>query len=200
MKNKNSFGEIIQSNLTSWEFQSWKWNYSLLFSDIVYTIINNITIFGIITHIETKSMYETREVHPFQMTQDELLKEHPHIFELLKTTGICMTLGYQNATDIFHYTIPPHPPLIHTFVHHASQKQIISFFNDANAFNLLFSSSDKNFILQEAIFSLFIRLQNNKVLTKNHITHLIDAIIQHGYMDYQKLQLFIQRIEKTAQL
>ncbi|MCF7900082.1 hypothetical protein K9K77_01100, partial [Candidatus Babeliales bacterium] len=107
MNNKHHcFAEIVESSLTVWTAQSWEWNTFPEFGSLVVVPEKKRNLFGIVHQINTGSIEPGRYPFTYQKTQEELFKEQPQIFEFLKTTFSCITLGYQEQEKMFH-TIAP---------------------------------------------------------------------------------------------
>src|SRR5688500_18584413 len=121
MKRENCFAEVIESSLTGWLAQSWSWDTFPNFGSFVAIETKNRTVFGIVHQVQTGSMDPVRYPFPYQKTEEELLREQPQIFEFLKTTFSCITIGYQEKR-IFSYLIAPEPPKIHSFVMHPDKE------------------------------------------------------------------------------
>ena len=96
------FAEIIESSLSMWTAQCWQWNHSPVFGSIVQTKTLKRTIFGIVYKIETGSIDPIRQPFIYKKTEEELLKEQPQIFEFIRTTFSCLTIGYFEDEKIFY--------------------------------------------------------------------------------------------------
>ena len=140
MKDSNPFAEVIESSLHGWLAQSWQWNTFPPFGSLVIVETKKRTLFGIVHQIQTGSMAPVRYPFPYQKTEEELLEEQPQIFEFLKTTFSCLTIGYHEKSRLF-YLIAPEPPQIHSFVSPASQEQSCRFFSNNHYLHLLFLST-----------------------------------------------------------
>jgi hypothetical protein len=99
MNNKH-FAEIIISSLQQWTAQSWQWNDRPDFASLMVVQDGQRTIFGLVYAIQTGSWQTERTPFPYQKTEEELLRDQPHIFEFLQTTFTCLTVGFQ--PDISH--------------------------------------------------------------------------------------------------
>ncbi len=194
MDNK-PFAEIIQSNLQTFMGQSWNWNQSPSFGSLVAVETKNKTIFGLVYQIETGSMEPGRYPFPYQKTHEELLAEQPQIFEFLKTTFLCVSLGYADKGKIY-YLMPPEPPLIHSFIAPATHEQAQLFFSQNRYLNLLFGATNLIANLDELLLAL-LKAKNTLNLLKNG-SFLNDFIDNYALLignDYRRLKLFLHRIE-----
>ena len=124
---KKHFAEVIESSLHDWKAQCWQWDNFPSFGSIITIKSGLHTLFGIVHQIQMGSMDPTRSPFPYQKTQEELMREQPQIFEFLKTTFSCITIGYSERGKMY-YLLSPQPPKIHSFVAHATTQESKQFF------------------------------------------------------------------------
>ena len=77
---------------------------------------DGITTVGIVYSIQRESVEPGRQVEALGRTKEELEREMPHVFELIRTVFSCLVVGYQTKEGAFRQTIPPYPPELHAFV------------------------------------------------------------------------------------
>lgn len=94
------FAEVIISSLQQWTAQSWQWNVRPDFASLMVVQDGNRTIFGLVQSIQTGSWQTERAPFPYQKTEEELLRDQPHIFEFLQTTFTCLTVGHVNSNEM----------------------------------------------------------------------------------------------------
>src|SRR3989337_2594100 len=140
MKNNKAFAEIIESSLQGWLAQSWQWNQLPSFGSMITGQTKKRTLFGIVHQIKTGSMDPIRYPFPYQKTEEELLAEQPQIFEFLKTTFSCLTIGYQEKGKLY-YLIAPEPVKIHAFVEPIKPDLAKQFFYSEKYLHVLFGNS-----------------------------------------------------------
>lgn len=191
---KNSFAEIIESNLSLWTAQCWEWDNSPSFGSLVITSHNSLQIFGIVHNIKTGSMDPIRQPVPYQKTEEELKQEQPQIFEFLQTTFTCITIGYQENNKIF-YHLPDKPPKIHAFVSNATPEQYQQFFAQEQFLHLLFNLSNQIFNLDELLLAILKQLLQKKILSAESLDNFIETFAMLCKNDYQKLKVFLQRTD-----
>ncbi len=175
--------------------QCWHWNQIPAFGSLVTIEGKNRTIFGLVYQIETGSMEPGRYPFPYQKTHEELLAEQPQIFEFLKTTFLCVSLGYAQTSKIY-YLMPPEPPLIHSFIAPATSEQARLFFSQNRYLNLLFGAGNLVPNLDELLLAL-LKTKNTLNSLKNS-PFLNDFIENYSLLtgnDYRRLKLFLHRIE-----
>lgn len=191
---KDSFAEIIESNLSLWTAQCWQWDNPPRFGSLVITSHNSLQIFGIVHNIKTGSMDPVRQPIPYQKTEEELKQEQPQIFEFLQTTFTCITIGYQENGTIF-YHLPDMPPKIHAFVGNATQEQYQQFFAQEQFLHLLFNLSNQVFNLDELLLAILKQLLQKKIMTTDNLNSFIETFAMLCKNDYQKLKVFLQRAD-----
>src|SRR5438105_1903017 len=127
MHETKAFAEIIESSLQGWVAQSWQWDYFPPFGSLVSVEQGKRTYIGLVHQVKTGSIDPVRAPFAYQKTEAELLRDQPQIFEFLKTTFSCLSLGYQEDGKLF-YTLAPEPTKIHTFVKATSAPLSTQFF------------------------------------------------------------------------
>jgi hypothetical protein len=83
-----------------------------------------LTLFGVVFHVETGSLEPNRPLAALGMTEEELQRDQPQIYELLATRFTAALIGHQVATDnkVRHY-LPPRPPRPHSQVFGATPEE-----------------------------------------------------------------------------
>jgi len=192
--NKTYFAEILESTITSWQAQSWQWDMIPEFGSLVTATSNDRMLFGIIYDIKTGPIDPIRQPVAYQKTQEELQKEQPQIFEFLKTSFSCISIGYQDKGAIF-YNLPPQPPKMHTFVGNATQEQYEACFSDEQFLNLLFMTTEQ-FNLEELLLAIVQHQIRNKVLTKKRLNKFIESFFMLNRNNYLQTKVFLSRLQK----
>ena len=180
--------------MQEWKAQCWKWDTFPSFGSIVTIKSGLSTIFGIVHQIQMGSMDPNRHPFPYQKTQEELMREQPQIFEFLKTTFSCITLGYKQGGKIS-YLLSPDPPKIHTFVANAQEDECRLFFASERYLHLLFGLSNQVFNLEELLLAMINQQVVLNVFSNEKIHAFIDTFTLLTGNDYRRLKLFLQRIE-----
>lgn len=194
MNNKQFFAEVIESDLSQWTGQCWKWNQIPHFGALVTATQNNITIYGIVHSIKTGSNDPIRTPFPYQKTEEELLRDQPQIFEFLQTTFGLITVGYKTNNSIF-YHLPTQPPKIHTFIAQATHDEYASFFAQDQFLHMLFNRSSQISNFDELLLTIIKTLHEKKCLSKNQLTDFVETFSILCKHDYQKLKIFLHRMQ-----
>ncbi|MDX1546517.1 MAG: hypothetical protein R3247_06000 [Rhodothermales bacterium] len=74
-------------------------------------------LYGLVSHVAVSPVEPTRRAVAFGKTEDELRRELPQVFELLRTTLHAQVLAYREAGGAVRQTLPPHPAALHAFVY-----------------------------------------------------------------------------------
>ncbi len=193
--NTKPFAEVIQSSLAGWTAQSWKWDKFALFGSLVTVQSNKWTLFGIVHQMSTGSADPVRAPMTYQKTEEELLAEQPQIFEFLKTTFSCLTIGYQEKGTV-QYLLAPEPPKIHAFVQYASREQYQQFFASENFLHVLFGMAHQVINIDELLLAILRNLAAHELLSEAKITKMIEIYSLLTANDYRRLKLFLQRAEQ----
>ena len=194
MSNKPYFAEVVQSSLPFWTAQSWNWNEVIDFATLVIAEEKNRLVFGIVYAIETGSWQNERTPFPYQKTEEELLREQPHIFELLRTNFSCITVGYKEADQPITYQYAPQPPKIHRFVRPATMQETHDFFAHEHYIALL-CASGSFFNLEELLLGMIQFRIKKGLFTSPHYGEFINALSLLMGNDYRRLKMFLYRLQ-----
>ena len=194
MANKTYFAEVIESSLQLWTAQSWQWNQGVDFATLVAVEEKNRTVFGLVYHIETGSWQTGRTPFPYQKTEEELLRDQPQIFELLRTSFKCLTLGYKEPAGPILYQYAPQPPKIHAFVRPATDEETAQFFADDRYIPILFAGN-QHFNLEELLLGLLQFRIKKGLFEPEHCKNFIDTFSLLTGNDYRRLKVFLHRLQ-----
>lgn len=210
---KNSyFAEVIEASLQIWTAQCWRWDHRVDFATLVVVDDPKRVTFGLVYAIETGSWQAGRTLIAYQKTEEELLREQPQIFELLRTNFRCLTLGYKELTSLpissnvvgvvsrdeaqepIFYQYAPQPPKIHSFVRLATDAEIAQFFADNRYISALFAG-DQYYNLEELLLGL-IQFRIKKCLFDlDQWDKFIDSFALLTGNDYRRLKVFLHRLQ-----
>lgn len=197
MKTNNHCGEVIESSLLGWLAQSWQWDQFPTFGSLAITETKKRTLIGIVHQIQTGSMDPVRYPFPYQKTEDELLQEQPQIFEFLKTTFSCITIGYQEKGTFF-YQLAPEPARIHSFVGAAPRELTQQFLADERYLHLLFGLANHVFNIDELLLAILKNMGDLKIMSPTKIDHFVQTFALLTGNDYRRLKLFLQRAQSLV--
>ncbi len=188
------FAEVIESSLIGWLAQSWQWDRFPAFGSLVVIENKKRCLFGIVHQIKTGSMDPVRYPFAYQKTEEELAQEQPQIFEFLKTTFSCLTLGYKEKDKIL-YQLAPEPPKIHSFVYAASPELIQEFFSNEQYLHILFGLANQLFNLEELLLALLKNLNDHKIMHPKTVQSFVQTFSLLIGNDYRRVKLFLQRAQ-----
>jgi len=194
MKHEDSFAEVVESALHIWTAHSWQWDQAPPFGSLVSTTSGNRTILGIVHQTQTGSMDPNRHPFPFQKTEEELRLEQPQIFEFLKTTFTCLTVGYREKEQT-HYTLAPTPPKIHAFVQATPKDIAAQFFSNDRYLHLLFGAAGLLYNLDELLLAVLREIAATHTLSQERLEQFMQTYALLAGNDYRRLKLFLQRAE-----
>lgn len=83
----------------------------------------NLKVIAVVNNVITGPIDGVHRATAFGLTRQELYKQQPQIFALLKTDINATIIGYLEGMRSFQY-LPPHPPEVHDFVYHATKSDI----------------------------------------------------------------------------
>lgn len=190
----SAFAEIMESSLQTFVAQCWEWDKTPQFGSLVTVEDGKRTIFALVYQIQTGSMDPVRYPFPYKKTHEELLAEQPQIFEFLKTTFICISLGYLEKGRVFHL-MPPEPPKIHSFVSFATSEQYREFMAKNGYLPLLFAFSGQICNLDELLLAILKNQASTGGLKPEKMADFIETYSMLTCNDYRRLKLFLQRAQ-----
>lgn len=193
-----AFAEVIESGLGGWTAHCWQWDVFPNAGTVVVienTIENDLEKqFGIIRLIETGSIDPARIPFAYKKTEEELKRDHPEIFALLKTTCLCVSTGFCQANSTILYHQAPRPPKVHAFVRPAELAEQALFFSQTGYLDLL-ASQLQHPTLDELLLAIvreqpwyFWEKNPNYLAFFENYAHLINH-------DYARLRRFTARVE-----
>jgi hypothetical protein len=191
------FAEVIESSLQGFLAQSWQWDQFPSYGSLMTIHHSSRTVYGIVYQVQTGSMDPVRYPFPYQKTEEELRKEQPQIFEFLKTTFSCLTIGYAEKGRL-HHLLAPEPPKIHAFIIPASSEQCKDFFVQHHYLPLIFNFAHLVGNVDELLLAL---LKQQEMLKDTSSTKLNSFMQQYAFLignDYRRIKLFAQRVASLA--
>ena len=193
-----AFAEIIESSLSVWRGQCWQWETMPAYGSLLTCTTAERTTFGLVYEIQTGSIDSNRTIFTYKKSDEELKRDHPHIFEFLQTSFSCLTLGYEE-NGVLYYALTPEPPKIHAFVQQATLQQYESFFAHPHYLHTLFSFAHTLTSLDELLLATLKHISDAKLLTEERLVDFIEAFSLHTANDYRRLKLFLQRAHMLLQ-
>ncbi len=198
MNNSKPFAEVVESSLNSWLAQSWEWDHFPRYGSLVTIDAKNRTLFGIVHQVQTGSMDPVRYPFAYKKTEEELLQEQPQIFEFLKTTFSCLSLGYRQKGRMF-YTLPPEPAKIHAFVYPAAAEISKEFLFNDTYLHTLFGSALHIINVDELLLAILQEKARLQVLSEPRIQSFMHTYSLLTGNDYRRIKLFMLRAQHIVE-
>lgn len=188
-----AFSEVIESSLYSWTGQSWKWDIFPAFGSLVTITNSKRTWFGLIYQVQTGSSDPSRSAFTYQKTEEELLAEQPQIFEFLKTTFSCLSVGFIEHEKLY-YQLPPEPPKIHAFIEPACPALAKRFFGSTTYLPLLFNNPSIQ-QTDELIIALLSEQKKLNVLSEEKLFEVLEMMALLTGNDYRRIKILSSRLQ-----
>lgn len=185
-----AFAEVIESSLTHCKGQSWQWDRFPEYGSLICIRESQRILFGVVTHITTGSPDTGRTPFIYQKTEDELKRDHPHIFAFLQTTFTCTLVAFQEHERLFYQTAPT-PIKIHAFIEQPTlQEQRLFFKKHDYLFNL---HAHQQLASSELLLALLKQQHNLGLLTKEHFFTCLELLNLLEGDNYTRTSLLIGR-------
>jgi hypothetical protein len=202
-KETRAFAEIIESSLQGWVAQTWQWDNFPPFGSLVSVEQGSRTYVGLVHQVKTGSIDPVRAPFAYQKTEQELLREQPQIFEFLKTTFSCLSLGYLEKEGTaqggkLFYTLAPEPTKIHAFVTPASAQLSTQFYSSPDYLHLLFGFAHQVENIDELLLALLKNKAELQLLTAAHLERFMATYALLTGNDYRRIKLFLQRVQRLG--
>jgi len=120
--NQKPIAEVIESSSTEIRAQCWELGASPPLGAIVRVASAPVS-FALVYQISIQSLDPGRRPVAYGKTEEELHRDQPQIFELLKTEFTAILIGHQEGVQI-RPILPPQPPRIHGFVYPAQAEEV----------------------------------------------------------------------------
>jgi hypothetical protein len=186
------FSEVIESSLHHFTAQTWQWDNFPSYGSLVSIEQKPYTYIGLVYEISTGSIDPSRSPFAYQKTEAELKKEQPQIFEFLKTTFSCITLGTIHQ-ERCKYTAPAHPAKIHAFVTQTHPTISYQFLAKSLWVQRVFSLGGIVSNIDELLLAALSVQQNNKLFDTKHLQSFMQTYSLLTGNDYRRIKLFLGR-------
>jgi hypothetical protein len=117
-------GEVIESSTSRFTAQSCELNQAPGFGTFVKTG-NGSVAYGLVFDIRTQSADANRKPTAYGLTEEELRREQPQIFELLRTEFDAVIVGHAGDSGPMQI-LPSQPPGIHSFCFPCNEREVKS--------------------------------------------------------------------------
>lgn len=183
-------GEVIESSTKGFVARSPRVGESPSFGSFVRTS-SEPRVYGLVYEILTGSKEPGRKPTAYDMSIDELKREQPQIFELLKTEFHVLTLAYLDGGKI-RFALSPLPPPIHSFVHECSDEEKLELSSEDFFLRAIVSSS--NVPVDDLIISSLYNAQNVREKDKHYMVRMGKSLSRFFRDDYERLASILRRL------
>jgi len=139
MMTASHIGEVVEAATTQLVVQASRLHMPPAFGSLVKTESDQLITFGVVCEAQTVSLEPNRRPTAYGLREDELQREQPQIFSLLKTEFKVLLIGHQ-ADDVIYGYLPPQPPRIHAFVEECSALEVARVTGNFNYLHTLAAS------------------------------------------------------------
>ena len=185
------FAEIVQSSLQYYSAQTWSWDTIPAYGSLVISADRQ--VWGMVYDVQTAPQDPLRIPKALQLSEEELKRNHPQIFNFLTTTFSAIVLGF-GKEPVF-YQFSPFAPKLHSFIKMADPEEEKLFFKDSSYLHVLFENSNLITNMNELILAIISRYQKLGLLNKDFIEEFIDLLSSLYGNDYNRLNLLLKRID-----
>ncbi|KRT65252.1 MAG: hypothetical protein XU11_C0031G0024 [Candidatus Dadabacteria bacterium CSP1-2] len=186
----NRVGEVVESSTKVFIARSQNLGESPYFGYFVKTNSNPV-VYGLVYEILTESKEPGRKPNAYGMTMDELRREQPHIFELLKTEFHVLITAYSDGEKI-RFSLPPLPPPIHTFIYECSNNEVEKLTSEDFFLRTIISST--NIPIDELLISSLRYAQDARKNDKDYIVRMGKSLARIFKDDYERLSSVLRRV------
>lgn len=183
-------GEVVESGTKGYVARSPRVGQSPAFGSFVRTGSETL-VYGLVFEIITGSREPGRKPAAYDLSIDELRREQPQIFELLKTEFHVLALAY-SASGKMRFALSPVPPSIHSFVYECTdeEKEALS----SEDFFLRAIVSAQNVPVDDLIVSALYNAQDTRKNDKDYMVRMGKSLSRFFRDDYERLSSILRRI------
>jgi hypothetical protein len=185
------FAEVIESSLQKYRCQSWSQELIPEFGSLVITKDTN--IWGLVYDVQTAPTDPIRQPQALRLTDEELKKQHPQIFNFIETTFSAIVVGH--GQEPIYYQLSPYAAKLHNFIKKASTEEEKKFFQDHAYLDMIFENSQNITNLNELLLAIMDRYSKLGFLNNKFIAEFINNLSHLYGNDYTRLNLLLKRMD-----
>ncbi len=183
-------GEIVESSTKGFVARSPRIGQSPSFGCFVKTDSKPV-VYGLVYEIITESRDPGRKPDPYGKSIEELKREQPEIFELLKTEFRALTIAYSEKESI-RFSLPPIPPHIHYFVYECTREEVELLSSEDFFLRTIISSP--NVPVDDLIISSLRYAQDARQFDKEYLVRMGKSLARFFRDDYERLSSVLRRL------
>lgn len=186
----NHIGEVVESSTKGYTSWSTEVGVSPAFGSFVKTG-SDPTVYGLVYEIITQSREPGRQPVAYNMSINELKREQPQIFELMKTEFHVLTLGYvESGKTVF--ALSPVPPPIHSFVYDCTDKEKKDLSSEDFFLRTIIAAS--HLPVDDLIISSLHYARSVRKKDKDYIVRMGKSLSRMLRDDYERLSSILRRL------
>ena len=187
---KKYIGEVVESGTRGFIARSPRVGEAPPFGSFVRTDAGS-PVYGLVYEIITGSKEPGRKPDAYDMSIEELRREQPQIFELLKTEFHVLTLGY-NESEKIRFALSPLPPPIHSFVYECTDEEKVALSSEDFFLRSIISST--NVPVDDLIISSLLGAQSARKKDGDYIVRMGKSLSRFLKDDYERLSSILRRL------
>jgi hypothetical protein len=188
---KGEFAEVIESSLQRYRCQSWSQELIPEFGSLVLTSKSD--IWGLVYEVQTAPNDPIRQPQALKLTDEEIQKQHPQIYNFIETTFSAIVVGH--GTQPIFYHLSPYAAKLHCFIKKATIEEEKAFFKDYAYLDMIFENTQNIANLNELLLAIINRYNKLGLLNNQFIAEFINNLTHLYGNDFIKLNLLLKRMD-----
>lgn len=194
MENKPVFfAEVIESYLTHFKAQCWDYAYVPPYGSLAVIEQDGLAFYALVHQSFTGTDNMVYAVQAYQKTEEELKRDQPQIFELLKTTFNAVIIAHKQESVVC-FSSAPVPAKSHAFVRLATDQELICFVHDFGYLSILFGQVNQVNI-DELLVAFVAILQQKKLVFEIDLIELLHTYLLLCSNDYRRVRFLAKRLQ-----
>lgn len=156
-------------------------------------------VYGVVSMVEQGSLMPSRRATALGKTNDELVREMPHVFELLRTSFTAQIVAYPEPAGRIRQTLPPYPVAIHEFVEACTPQELRALETPLDFLRTLVQRGDAGAPMDDLLVALLRQLYEAHKTEREEEAYrlLVDAgrtLSRLFADDHERLQAILRRV------
>lgn len=183
-------GEVVESSTRGFIARSQRVGESPSFGCFLKTDSKPV-VYGIVCEIITESKEPGRKPQTYGMSIDELRREQPQIFELLKTEFHVLTIAH-SENERMRFSLPPLPPPIHSFVYECTKEEVEKLSSEDFFLRTIISSP--HVPVDDLVISSLHYAKGVRESDRDYIVRMGKSLARFFKDDYERLSSVLKRL------
>lgn len=120
---EGAVGEVVESSTQRVTAQAWQLDGLPPLGSLVRVPDGDLVHYGVVSFAQTGSADPARRPVALGLTEEELRREQPQIFTLLRAEFSFIVIGHREGAAAYRGFAPPRPPRLHAFVYPCGQSE-----------------------------------------------------------------------------